>query len=109
MTAVADPDGSLRRLNPMWERLFGYDMASMLGKKTIDFVHPNDREATLLASMGTLRGQPIVNHINRFRAADGSYRWLQWNAVRNPHDDTIIATAADITDREDARVVKEQL
>ncbi|NQV81925.1 MAG: PAS domain-containing sensor histidine kinase [Alphaproteobacteria bacterium] len=109
LTAVADPDGSLRRLNPMWERLFGYDMASMLGKKTIDFVHPNDREATQLAAMRTLEGQPIVNHVNRFRAADGSYRWLQWNAVRNPYDGTIIATAADITDREDARVVKEQL
>ena len=93
----------------MWEQVFGYDLADLLGKKTIDFVHPNDRASTQAAALGTLEGRPIVNHINRFRAADGSYRWLQWNAVRSPQDGTIIATATDITDREDARMVKEQL
>lgn len=109
LTAVANKDGALRRLNPMWEQVFGYDLADMLGKRTIDFVHPDDREATQAAALATFEGRPIVNHVNRFRAADGAYRWLQWNAVRNPHDGTILATAADVTDREDARIVKEQL
>lgn len=109
LTAVADSRGTLQRLNPMWEKVFGYDLTDMLGKKTIDFVHPNDRASTEAAALGTFDGQPIVNHVNRFRAADGSYRWLQWNAVRSPQDGTIIATATDITDREDARMVKEQL
>ena len=109
LAAVADSNGSLKRLNPMCEQVFGYDLADLLGKKTIDFVHPNDRASTQAAALGTLEGRPIVNHINRFRAADGSYRWLQWNAVRSPQDGTIIATATDITDREDARMVKEQL
>lgn len=109
LTAVANKDGALRRLNPMWEQVFGYDMADMLGKRTIDFVHPDDQEATRAVAQATFDGRPITNHVNRFRAADGSYRWLQWNAVRNPKDGTILATATDITDREDARVVKEQL
>jgi PAS domain S-box-containing protein len=109
LTAVASKDGVLRRLNPMWEQVFGYDMADMLGKRTMDFVHPDDREATQAAALATFEGRPIVNHVNRFRAADGSYRWLQWNVVRNPDDGTLFATATDITDREDARVVKERL
>ncbi len=109
LTAVANKDGTLRRLNPMWTQVFGYDLADMLGKRTIDFVHPDDQAATQAAARATFEGQPIVNHVNRFRAADGSYRWLQWNAVRNAQDGTILATAADVTDREDARLVKEQL
>jgi len=102
-------EGALRRLNPMWERVFGYDLDDMLGKRTIDFVHPDDQAATQAAALATFDGRPIVNHVNRFRAVDGLYRWLQWNAVRNPRDGTILATAADVTDREDARLVKEQL
>lgn len=109
LTAVANKDGALRRLNPMWEQIFGYDLADMMGKRTIDFVHPDDRDATQAAARASLEGKPIVNHVNRFRAADGSYRWLQWNAVRDQRDGTILAAAADITDREDARMVKEQL
>jgi len=109
LTAIANPDGSLRRLNPTWQTVFGYEMDEMLGKRTLDFVHPDDVEATQAAAIGTLEGRPIVNQVNRFRAKDGSYRWLQWNAVRDPTDGTILATAADITDREDARAVKEKL
>lgn len=109
LTAVADAEGILVRLNPSWQKVFGYTLEEMLGRRSIDFIHPDDKAATMEVGRNTREGQPIVNHVNRFRAKDGSYRWLQWNTVRNPVNGTILASAADITDREDARIVKEKL
>lgn len=109
LTAVADPDGTFIRVNPTWQTVFGYAPEEMLGKRSIDFVHPDDRAETAAVGRSTLKGRSIANHVNRFRAKDGAYRWLQWNTVRNPVNGTILASAADITDREDARIVKEKL
>ncbi len=40
---------------------------------------------------------------NRYRAKDGTYRWLQWAAVPYPSEQTIYAAARDITERKEAR------
>ena len=41
----------------------------------------------------------MVTFENRFRHADGSYRWLQWNAIPDPEQQVIYAAARDVTER----------
>jgi putative two-component system response regulator len=71
-------------------------------KPTVDFVHPDDLEVTTTEhdSLAT-RSRETVGFRNRFRAADGSYRWLEWSATTSS-DGVIYATARDITAQHEA-------
>ena len=92
---IADTDGYFRRLNPEWEKTLGYPVAELEGKRFLDYVHPDDRTATL-AALADLSGQrPVINFTNRFRAMDGTYRWIEWRSV--PQGNLIYAAARDIT------------
>jgi signal transduction histidine kinase len=71
------------------------------------FVHPDDLTATLgLAE--TLRSGPIYGFENRYRHADGSWRWLSWNAVAE--GGMVYADARDVTDEKarEARAMRSQ-
>ncbi len=98
MLAVADFDGSFRRLNPIWEKVLGWSVGELLGKPFLDFVHPRDREGTAAETARLSLGEETVAFINRYRCADGSYRWLLWNAIPDTERRRIYAAARDITD-----------
>ena len=46
LLCIADTDGYFRRLNPAWETTLGYPIAELEGRQFLDFVHPDDLEAT---------------------------------------------------------------
>jgi PAS domain S-box-containing protein len=94
---IADFDGYFKRLNPAWESL-GFSLAELLSRPFIDFVHPDDREATIAEMAGIHTGQESINFENRYRCGDGSYRWLLWNAAPAVEQRLIYASARDITD-----------
>ncbi|MBU1041503.1 MAG: PAS domain S-box protein [Proteobacteria bacterium] len=100
MLCIADTDGYFRRLNPEWEAVLGYPVSELEGRRFIDYVHPEDTAATLEA-IQRLAGQDCVaNFVNRYRARDDSYRWIEWRAF--PVGRTIYASARDITARKEA-------
>ena len=47
MLCVAGFDGYFKRVNPAWQRMLGYTEEELLSRPYMDFVHPDDREATL--------------------------------------------------------------
>jgi len=100
MLCIADTDGYFRRLNPEWEAVLGYPASEMEGKRFIDFVHPEDKAATLEATQKLAGQSRVVNFVNRFRAHGGSYRFIEWRSF--PVGKTIFASARDITARKEA-------
>ena len=97
LLCIADTNGYFRKLNPEWERVLGYSVRELEGKKFLHYVHPDDLEGTLLA-MTELSGQsPILNFTNRYRHKDGSYRWIEWRSVSV--GERVYAAARDITER----------
>jgi PAS domain-containing protein len=44
-------------------------------------------------------GGPVINFENRYRAHDGSYRWLEWSATPFIDQGVIYAAARDVTER----------
>jgi len=106
MLAVADFDGYFKRLNPVWERVLGWSREQLLARPYLDFVHPEDREATLAEASGLSRGLETLSFTNRYCCADGSYRWLLWNSSPDPDRQRIYAAARDVTEK---RVAEEEI
>lgn len=96
LLCTASFDGYFEQLNPAWERTLGYTQAELRARPFVEFVHPEDRERTeaeaaKLAEVGT----DTIRFRNRYRRADGTYRWLEWNA--RAAKGRIYAAARDIT------------
>jgi len=108
MLCVANTEGYFVRLNPAFENILGYTTQELMAKPFVEFVHPDDREATIKA-MAASGLQGIVHDLtNRYRCKDGSYRWFEWKAV--PFQNTIYASARDVTEKvESARELGERL
>ena len=94
----AGTDGYFKRINPAFRRVLGYDDAEMLSRGFLEFVHPDDRPDTLRKVEDLSRGVPVVDFQNRYRARDGSWKWLAWVSASVPEEGRIYAAARDITD-----------
>lgn len=97
LLCIANTEGYFLRLNPAWENVLGYSLEELQGHRFLDFVHPADRAATLAAVAALSDAQEVHNFINRYRAKDGSYRWLEWRS--SPRGKIIYAVARDISAR----------
>ena len=103
---IAGTDGYFKHLNPAWETTFGYTREELLARPYFEFVHPDDREATIAEAAHVALGRSTLSFENRYRSKDGSYKWLLWSAIARPEKELIYAIAADVTDRkrEEARL-----
>jgi PAS domain S-box-containing protein len=96
---IAGFDGFFKSLNQSWHNLLGFTTAELMAKPYLEFVHPEDRNATLTEA-GRLQNREVTFAFeNRYICKDGSYKWLSWNAVSVPDQQIIYAVARDITQR----------
>ena len=96
---VATFDGHFIRVNPASERILGFTEAELCASPFMEFVHPDDRAATAGAVASVTSGGHVIDFENRYRARDGSYKWLQWAAAPFPQQGLIYCSARDITER----------
>lgn len=98
MLCIVDNNGYFLRLNPAFENILGYSIAELQAEPFINFVHPDDVEATLNC-MRSMDKNRIISFENRYRCKDGSYKWLLWTSTPFDEQHLSYATARDITDR----------
>lgn len=99
---IADFEGYIVDANPAVEQVLGWNSYEICARPFIEFVHPEDREQTL-AEMAALRnGTPVQELHIRWRAKDGSYRTLCWDAQPLVDGMTVCAVARDETAASDA-------
>lgn len=97
LLCIADLNGYFVKTNTAWSHALGYSANELNRKKFLDLVHPDDLASTLGAMKQLARGEDVLNFVNRYRAKDGSYRYIEWRS--HPKGDLIYAAARDITDR----------
>jgi PAS domain S-box-containing protein len=93
------------------ERIFGYTPAEMVGKKMLDFIHPEDRERTL-ESIDRVMGGYLQRYFeNRYIRKDGRVVYISWSASWSEEHQLRIGVARDITERkfDDGELVSRQI
>jgi PAS domain S-box-containing protein len=68
-----------------------------MARPYLDFVHPDDRSATVAEAEQLAQGSIVVHFKNRYESRDGTYRWLAWAAMPAASSQLIYAVARDIT------------
>jgi PAS domain S-box-containing protein len=103
LLAVADGAGHLTRVNPAWERVLGHSPQTICSRPFIEFVHPDDRDATIAETAALASGErDTIGFRNRYRAADGDYRWLEWSARAGRSGGVIHAVAREVSAQHEA-------
>ena len=95
---IAGLDGYFRRINANFSRVLGYKESELLSRPFMDFVHEDDRQATLEAMSVLGQGQPVVRFRNRYRAIDGEFLEFEWTAKSIPSAHEIFAVARNLSD-----------
>jgi len=73
-----DDAGRWTMLTAPWTAVTGCGVDEALGRSFLDFVHPDDRDENRRAFEGLMTGASAsCHHVVRYRAADGSCRWLE--------------------------------
>jgi PAS domain S-box-containing protein len=109
MLCVAGFDGYLKRLNPSWIKTLGWTPEELMSRPSIEFVHPEDRAATLAARERLTVGVPLRALINRYLCKDGTYRWLEWRSVGHVDRGLVYGVARDVTEQKEAQHVLREL
>jgi PAS domain S-box-containing protein len=106
LLCIGSLDGCFKRLNPAWERTLGWTREEMMSKVLLDFVHPDDRQAT---SDAMSQGLSLFSFENRYRCRDGTYRWFQWRGRPIVERSLFYAAARDVTESRAAKVALQEL
>ncbi|NNL98223.1 MAG: PAS domain S-box protein, partial [Acidimicrobiia bacterium] len=98
LLCVAGFDLYFKYLNPAWERVLGWTIDELMAAPLLDFVHPEDRRRAAEDMAKVTKESGTAEYVNRYRHADGSYRWLSWTATTAVDSDLFYAAARDITE-----------
>jgi len=107
---IAAPDGYLKRVNPAFTKVLGWREEELLARPFIEFVHPDDREATAGVLQALIDGTNTVLFENRYVCKDGSHRWLSWtSSAAATLDGLFYAVARDVTEQKALTEAREEL
>lgn len=102
LLCITDKDGCFFKTNASWGKALGYSEADLKSTKYSSYVHPDDEQNTISAMRRLQNQKEIVSFVNRFRKADGEYRYMEWSA--RLEGETAYVTGRDITEKMEEEV-----
>ncbi|MEQ8675528.1 MAG: GAF domain-containing protein [Aggregatilineales bacterium] len=102
MLGSANFEGYFTSLNAAWEATLGWKQEELKAEPFVSFVHPDDVQLTLNESAKLAEGAKTISFENRYRASDGSYKWVSWNAAPDMENGLIHFVARDVTEQKQA-------
>lgn len=96
---VVDTEHRFVFVSAACERIFGYTQKEMVGRRMLDFVHPDDRARTLQAVDEIVTVAPKPHFENRYVHKDGHAVHIMWSARWSETEQVRVAVARDVTDQ----------
>lgn len=79
-------------VDPRTRDLLGIDPDEMLGRSSLEFIHPDDHDRGIDGWLSLLAGQPVERHRIRWATGDGDWCWLEVSHVDRRETDGFIET-----------------
>lgn len=95
---IADQNAVFLSLNPAWEQVLGHSIEHLKGSAYLNYIHPDDLAPTREAIRRLDAGQPVIDFRNRYRHANGNWRWLEWRSIQDVQG-KVYGVARDVTER----------
>lgn len=112
ITAVLDTGGRYLYHSPSLEKVLGYSPDELLGSNAFDLMHPSDVGYVRAEFQRAIVDNRETGEVEyRFRAADGSWKWLHSvgvNLIDSPAVGGIVINSRDVTDRRRLREAVER-
>ena len=104
VVAVLSSDWRFRYLSPSCERVTGHAPSDLVGERSLDYIHPDDRAAVRTAFENPTAGESPPTAEYRFETADGEFRWLESVGSERIETDGIegyVVTTRDVSERKE--------
>jgi PAS domain S-box-containing protein len=98
MMCIAGTDGFLKKINASFGKTLGYSDEELLSKPFLDFLHPDDIEATKNRIQGLKNGLPAVSFENRYRHKNGDYLVISWSTYISPDSGKLYSVGRNTTE-----------
>ena len=100
LQVVADSQGMFTAANEAWRSILGWSPEEVVGRRNLDFMHPDERDDGEEASRKAA-SEGLLSYESRLRHKDGTYRWISWVAA--PEDGVIYASGRHVTAEKEAQ------
>jgi diguanylate cyclase (GGDEF)-like protein/PAS domain S-box-containing protein len=89
-----DAFGTITSVDGSMVELLGWTPEQLVGQPSTDFVHPDDRPSAIAAWMDMLKVPGSTRlWLGRYRAADGSWKWVQSINENRLDDDGVVCSS----------------
>lgn len=96
---VVEADSRIVFVSAAFERIFGYAPQEVVGRRMLEFLHPDDLPETQSQVAGIMAGDLQLQFENRYVRKDGRIAHILWTARWLPDQQVRLAVAHDITER----------
>jgi diguanylate cyclase (GGDEF)-like protein/PAS domain S-box-containing protein len=99
---VKDEMATVTEVDDALVAMLGFPREDLVGRRSLDLVHPDDRAKAIDAWMDLLQRPGASNRVRvRHRHADGGWRWLEvinHNRLQDPFTPRVVGEVVDVTD-----------
>jgi PAS domain S-box-containing protein len=111
--ALYTEDSTIVYASPAIERILGYAPEELVGRRALDFIHPDHRErrAERHAEIMQIPGEARVSE-TLVRRKDGAWTWIEstvTNLLHEPAVQAVVSNFRDITERKRAEYLTKQV
>ena len=99
LICITDMDGKFKKINPSFNRVLGYSDEELSSMFFMNFIHPDDLQATLEQFKKLAENNKALHSENRFKTKSGEYRILNWVAQPDPRTSNLYVNARDVTEQ----------
>ena len=104
LMCMADSEGNFLKTNPAWSDVLGYTEGELIAKQFIEFIVPEDRQATIEMMEKQRLRRDALEIENRLFCRDGTIKILSWRFTFDKISGHIYATGCDVTERRNHQI-----